>query len=129
MRGTVSRMRTFPTIVKAITVIPGTADSVRLDERPEPAADGRNLLVQALALGVCGTDREIISGAYGWAPPGNERLVLGHESPGRVRETPDGSGCAKGAHVVGVVRRRDPVPCVACAAGQWDELRTGPQPA
>ena len=70
--------------MKAITVLPGTPASVQLDDRPEPQAGPDTLLVQAVALGVCGTDREIISGAYGWAPPGKDRLVLGHESLGRV---------------------------------------------
>jgi len=115
----------FGQIVKAISVIPGTPDSVQLDDRPEPAADSTTLLVHALALGICGTDREIISGAYGWAPPGNERLILGHESLGRVLHAPDGSGFAAGDHVVGIVRRRDPVPCVACAQGEWDMCRNG----
>ena len=36
-------------------------------------------LVRTLALGVCGTHREIVAGDYGDAPPGSERLVLGHE--------------------------------------------------
>lgn len=111
--------------MKAITVAPGESNSVRLDDRPEPAADGTCLLVEALALGICGTDREIIAGAYGWAPPGAERLVLGHESLGRVVEAPEGSGFAPGDRVVGVVRRPDPVPCVACAAGEWDMCRNG----
>jgi threonine dehydrogenase-like Zn-dependent dehydrogenase len=111
--------------VKAITVLPGTPGSVQLDERPEPDPDGKTLLVEALALGVCGTDREIISGAYGWSPPGRERLVLGHESLGRVLEAPAGSGFAQGDHVVGIVRRKDPVPCIACAAGEWDMCRNG----
>jgi glucose 1-dehydrogenase len=111
--------------VKAITVLPGTPGSVQLDERPEPAADGKTLLVQALALGVCGTDREIISGAYGWPPPGSQRLILGHESLGRVLEAPAGSGFAKDDIVVGIVRRKDPVPCVSCAAGEWDMCRNG----
>jgi len=111
--------------VKAITVLPGTPASVQLEERPEPDPDHSTLLVEALALGVCGTDREIISGAYGWAPPGCDRLVLGHESLGRVLEAPRGSGFARGDHVVGIVRRRDPVPCPACAAGEWDMCRNG----
>ena len=111
--------------MKALTVIPGTPNSVQLDDRPEPPTDSRTLLVQALALGVCGTDREIISGAYGWAPPDSKRLILGHESLGRVLDAPDGSGFATGDHVVGIVRRRDPVPCVACAQGEWDMCRNG----
>jgi threonine dehydrogenase-like Zn-dependent dehydrogenase len=111
--------------VKAITVIPGTPGSVQLDERPAPPQDSRTLLVQALALGICGTDREIVSGAYGWPPSGRQRLVLGHESLGRVIEAPEGCGFAAGDHNVGIVRRKDPVPCSACAAGEWDMCRNG----
>lgn len=111
--------------MKAITVEPGVARSVRLDEWPEPRADEHDLLVQAVALGVCGTDREIIDAAYGWAPAQSSRLVLGHESLGRVVEAPPGAGFAIGDLVVGIVRRPDPLPCVACAAGEWDMCRNG----
>jgi glucose 1-dehydrogenase len=41
-----------------------------------------SVLVEAIAVGVCGTDAEIAEGKYGWAPPGKKRLVLGHESGG-----------------------------------------------
>ncbi len=111
--------------MKAITVQPGRPASVDLEDRPEPPDDPRTLLVQALALGVCGTDREIISGAYGWAPPEAERLILGHESLGRVMKAPANSGFVEGDLVVGIVRRRDPVPCPACAAGEWDMCLNG----
>ena len=83
------------------------------------------MLVRALALGICGTDREIVEGKYGTAPPGRSRLVLGHESLGRVQESPADSGFAAGDLVVGVVRQPDPVPCVNCAAGEWDMCRNG----
>ncbi len=76
-------------------------------------------------MGVCGTDREIVAGEYGWAPPGRERLVIGHESLGRVREAPAGSGFEEGDLVVGVVRRPDPEPCPACARGEFDMCRNG----
>ena len=92
---------------------------------PDPEPGPGDLLVDGLALGVCGTDREIIGGEYGWAPPGSERLILGHESLGRVREAPDGSGFAAGDLVVGVVRRPDPEPCPACARGEFDFCRNG----
>jgi len=111
--------------VKAITVLPGTPASVRLDERPEPPASKASLLVQAIALGVCGTDREIISGSYGWPPDGQDRLILGHESLGRVLEAPDGCDFKKGDLVVGIVRRPDPVPCSSCAVLEWDMCRNG----
>nr|WP_210727988.1 glucose 1-dehydrogenase [Cellulomonas septica] len=83
------------------------------------------MLVDAVAVGVCGTDREIATGDYGWAPPGRDRLVIGHESLGEVRYAPDGSDFAAGDLVVGVVRRPDPVPCGACAHGQFDMCRNG----
>jgi glucose 1-dehydrogenase len=51
--------------------------------------------------------------------------VLGHESLGRVREAPPGSGFEPGDLVVGVVRRPDPVPCPACARGEFDFCRNG----
>jgi glucose 1-dehydrogenase len=109
--------------MRAITVIPGQAGSARLDDVPEPPADAGAVLVDGLALGICGTDAEIVGGEYGWPPAGAERLVLGHESLGRVREAPDGAGLSPGDLVVGIVRRPDPLPCACCAAGEWDFCR------
>jgi threonine dehydrogenase-like Zn-dependent dehydrogenase len=111
--------------MKALTVLPLTKDSARLDDVDEPPAADGDLLVEVLAVGICGTDIEILSGAYGWAPPGRDRLVLGHESLGRVLEAPAGSDLAKGDLVVGIVRHPDPVPCANCAVGEWDFCRNG----
>ncbi len=111
--------------MRALTVAPGTANSAQVDDVPEPPRSDGAVLVRALALGVCGTDREIVSGAYGWAPPGERRLVIGHESFGEVQEAPAGCGVKAGDRVVGFVRRPDPVPCPACAAGEWDMCRNG----
>ena len=76
-------------------------------------------------MGICGTDVEIASGAYGWAPPGRERLVLGHESLGRVVDVRPHGGLQRGDLIVGIVRRPDPVPCANCAVGEWDMCRNG----
>jgi threonine dehydrogenase-like Zn-dependent dehydrogenase len=111
--------------MRAITVLPGVANSARLDEVPEPPRSDGAVLVRTIALGVCGTDREIVSGAYGSAAAGQERLVLGHESLGVVDEAPADSGLQPGDLVVGIVRRPDPVPCLACAVGEWDMCRNG----
>jgi threonine dehydrogenase-like Zn-dependent dehydrogenase len=81
--------------------------------------------VEAVAVGVCGTGIEIVEGKYGWAPPGKERLVLGHESLGRVVDPGSAGGLKKGDLVVGIVRRPDPVPCPNCAVGEWDTCRNG----
>jgi threonine dehydrogenase-like Zn-dependent dehydrogenase len=111
--------------MRAITVLPGREGSAELSDVPEPGPEQGALLVDAVALGICGTDAEIIAGAYGEAPPGHDRLVLGHESLGRVREAPEGSGFAPGDLVVGIVRRPDPVPCRSCGLGEWDFCQNG----
>jgi threonine dehydrogenase-like Zn-dependent dehydrogenase len=111
--------------MRALTVRPLTADTAEVSDVPDPVAGDGDLLVEGVAVGVCGTDREIVAGLYGWAPPGRDRLVLGHESLGRVRRAPAGSGFAEGDLVVGVVRRPDPVPCGACAHGEFDMCRNG----
>ncbi|WP_018653573.1 glucose 1-dehydrogenase [Actinomadura flavalba] len=111
--------------MRALTVTPGEAGSVRVEDRPEPHNGPGELLVDGVALGVCGTDREIADAVYGTAPPGARDLVLGHESLGRVREAPPTSGFAPGDLVVGVVRRPDPEPCGACERGEFDMCRNG----
>lgn len=111
--------------MRAITVAPGVANSARLDDVPEPPLSDGAILVRSLALGVCGTDREILAGGYGAAPPGETRLVLGHESLGEVQAAPRDCGIRAGDLVVGIVRRPDPLPCAACAAGEWDMCRNG----
>ncbi len=111
--------------MRALTVEPGTTHSLRLEEVALPPRSDGAVLAHALALGICGTDREIIAGDYGWAPEGRERLIIGHESLGRVEQAPAGSGLAPGDLVVGIVRRPDPVPCPACAADEWDMCRNG----
>jgi threonine dehydrogenase-like Zn-dependent dehydrogenase len=111
--------------MRALTVAPGTANSAGIDDVPEPPVSDGAVLVRTLALGVCGTDREIVAGLYGWAPPGRRRLVIGHESLGRVEDAPANSGFKRGDLVVGIVRRPDPVPCPCCAAGEWDMCRNG----
>jgi len=103
--------------MRAMTVIPGQPDSAELTELPDPEPNDGGLLVEPLYLGVCGTDREIVEGGHGEPPPGRERLVLGHELLGRVRDT--------GELVAGIVRRPDPVPCACCAQGEWDMCRNG----
>ena len=111
--------------MRALTVAPGQAGSARLEEVDEPSVADGEILVEGLAVGLCGTDAEIVAGHYGEAPAGEARLVLGHESLGRVLEAPPTSGFASGDLVAGIVRRPDPVPCAACAAGGWDMCRNG----
>jgi len=97
--------------MKAITVEPKKPGTARLEDIPEPDISEGAVLVETIAVGVCGTDVEIVEGEYGWAPPGKTRLVLGHESLGRVLDPGPAKGLKQGDLVVGIVRRPDPVPC------------------
>jgi glucose 1-dehydrogenase len=110
--------------MRAVTVVPKAPGSLRVEEVPEPDPGLGSVLVEALAVGICGTDAEIAEGGYGWPPPGRDRLILGHESLGRV-VGPGPSGFGVGEHVVGIVRRPDPVPCPNCAVGEWDMCSNG----
>ena len=109
--------------MQAITAKPGQRGSVHVKEVPEPAEAEGALLVRGRLMGVCGTDHEIAEGGYGESPPGESELIIGHEGLGEVLEAPAGSGFRPGDLVVGIVRRPDPVPCLACAAGEWDMCR------
>ncbi|MGQ0560537.1 MAG: glucose 1-dehydrogenase [Gemmatimonadota bacterium] len=111
--------------MRALTVKPGSADSLRLENVAEPSLQDGSVLVRTRAVGVCGTDVDIAKGEYGEAPAGAERLIIGHEAVGTVVAAPPGSGLEKGDCVVGIVRRRDPVPCANCAAGEWDMCSNG----
>jgi threonine dehydrogenase-like Zn-dependent dehydrogenase len=110
--------------LRAITVAPGGGPA-SVKDVPEPPPSQGAVLVRTIALGVCATDREIVAGHYGAAPAGEDWLILGHESLGRVLSAPPESGLKPGDLVAGIVRRPDPVPCAACAAGQWDMCHNG----
>jgi threonine dehydrogenase-like Zn-dependent dehydrogenase len=111
--------------MRALTVIPKQSGSAQLEDVPEPPESDGAVLVEVMAIGVCGTDQEIVKGNYGWPPAGRDRLILGHESLGKVLEAPGDSGFKPGDLVVGIVRRPDPVPCPNCAVDEWDMCRNG----
>jgi threonine dehydrogenase-like Zn-dependent dehydrogenase len=110
--------------VRALTVRDGADGRLRLDDVPEPAPEEGDILVEAVALGVCGTDRRLVQRPPR-LPPGRDRLIMGHESLGRALEAPPGSGLQVGDMVVGIVRGPDPVPCPFCASGEPDLCENG----
>ena len=111
--------------VKAMGVVPGRPDTAEVTEVAEPPESDGSVLVEGLLVGICGTDAEIVKEGFGEVPPGEERLVLCHESLGRVLDAPASSGLAPGDLVAGIVRRPDPQPCACCARGEWDFCRNG----
>jgi threonine dehydrogenase-like Zn-dependent dehydrogenase len=97
--------------MQAIAVRPGVAGSVHAREVDQPAAGdasvGRGVLVRTIRVGLCGTDKEIIDGLFGTPPEGDDYLVLGHESLGRIEAVGDRvpTELAPGTLVVATVRR------------------------
>jgi len=94
--------------MKAVAVIPGRANSIHLREVSKPVLNGaaQGVLVKVLRVGIDGTDKEINAAEYGAPPPGDEFLILGHESFGVVESVgPRVSEFAPGDFVVASVRR------------------------
>ncbi len=112
--------------MKAVTVIPKTPNSLLLRDAPIPIPERREVLLRVLRVGICGTDRDIISGFYGEAPTGQDYLILGHESLSRVEKLGPGvRGLKVGDLVVPTVRRSCPENCVSCRHHQSDMCYTG----
>src|SRR5438552_16198141 len=97
--------------MKAIAVFPGNPNTVHLADLDRPSVqdipDGRGVVVKVLRVGVDGTDKEINAAEYGDAPDGDDFLITGHESLGRVVEVGPSvpSHIAPGSLVVATVRR------------------------
>lgn len=113
--------------MKAVGVVPSRKE-VRQLEHPRPKLTRDNeLLIRTLEVGICGTDREICTFAYGTPPEGCDYLILGHECLGEVLEV--GSGVKhlkKGDLVVPSVRRPCPdAECRPCREGRQDFCFTG----
>ena len=74
--------------MRALTVVSGQPGSLAVTDVPDPPASDGDIVVDGVALGVCGTDREIARGEYGWAPPGHDRLMGSHDRFSSVRTAP-----------------------------------------
>ena len=112
--------------MRAVVVTPRKTGGGRLEEVPDPQPRDGEVLVQVHQVGLDGTDAEIMQGQYGEAPPGDDYLIIGHESLGRVAKVTAGAEeLSPGDWVVAIVRRADPVPCRNCAAGEWDMCLNG----
>lgn len=112
--------------MRAVGLRPGVSDSLALLERPRPSAGSGEVLVRSLEVGVDGTDRALQRGQTGSAPAGEQTLVIGHESLGRVVELgPGARGLAEGELVTAMVRRPCPERCPPCRAGRVDLCATG----
>jgi threonine dehydrogenase-like Zn-dependent dehydrogenase len=113
--------------MKAVAVFPGSQE-VRVIERDFPRLTRPDqVTMRMLDIGICGTDKEICSFEYGTPPPGDDHLVIGHESVAEIVDV--GTAVERlqpGDLVVPSVRRPCPHPgCLACRSGHQDYCYTG----
>src|ERR1700730_13342091 len=113
--------------MKAVAVFPSQRQ-VRVIDHPEPKlSSATQAKLRVLDVGICGTDREIVSFQYGTPPEGFDYLVIGHESLSEVVETGrDVKQVKPGDLVVTTVRR----PChhdwcQPCRQGRQDFCYSG----
>jgi threonine dehydrogenase-like Zn-dependent dehydrogenase len=114
-------------IMKAVAVFPSDRRFSVIDH-PEPAiASPTEVKLRMLDVGICGTDKEIVSFEYGTPPEGSPYLIIGHESLGEVMEVgPQVTRVKPGDLAVPTVRRPCPDPsCIACRADRQDFCYTG----
>ena len=96
-------------------------------EYPAPSiTKSTQVRIRTLDVGICGTDREICTFAYGEPPKGSDYLVLGHESLGQVIEVGAGVKNLKvGDLVVPSVRRPcTDATCEPCKSDRQDYCST-----
>ncbi|HZU70690.1 MAG TPA: glucose 1-dehydrogenase [Ktedonobacteraceae bacterium] len=113
--------------MKAIAVFPASRE-VKLIEQDEPViTQPDQVKLRMLDIGICGTDKEICTFAYGTPPAGANYLVIGHEALGEVVEAGAAvTSLAPGDLVVPTVRRPCPhARCRSCRAGHQDFCETG----
>lgn len=111
--------------MQAIAIVPGQAGA-KLVERAEPALGTPDeIKVRILRVGICGTDREEVSGGRATAPDGQHDLVIGHEMCGQVVEAGSAVTRAKRGDLVVFTVRRGCGECFSCLTGRSDMCQTG----
>ena len=111
--------------MRALTVRPGVPDSAEIRDVPEPPESDGPLLVQTLAVGLCGTDAEIVPGDYGRLRPARTISCSVTRTSAGCWPRRAAAASPRATSWSAIVRRPDPVPCPACAAGEWDMCRNG----
>ena len=113
--------------MKAVAVFPGSHEVKIIEQEVPRLSQPDQVMLRMLDIGICGTDKEICSFEYGTPPPGDDHLVIGHESVAEIVQV--GSAVERfqpGDLVVPSVRR----PCLhsgclACRSGHQDYCYTG----
>jgi glucose 1-dehydrogenase len=113
--------------MKAVAVLPGSHEVKVIEQEVPRLAEPDQVTMRMLDIGICGTDKEICSFEYGTPPPGDDHLVIGHESLAEIVQVgPAVEHFQPGDLVVPSVRRPCPHPgCLSCRSEHQDYCYTG----
>jgi len=113
--------------MKAVAVFPASHKVTIIETEAPRLHRPDQVMLRMLDIGICGTDKEICSFEYGTPPPGDDHLVIGHESVAEVVQVGSAvESLQAGDLVVPSVRRPCPHPgCLACRCGHQDYCYTG----
>jgi glucose/galactose 1-dehydrogenase (NADP+)/aldose 1-dehydrogenase [NAD(P)+] len=107
--------------MRAIVTFPPTG-GVEMSDYRETTTSG--IKVRTLRTGICGTDKELVSGQLKFArPESGNALILGHEALGVVEDSGNSEEFVEGDIVVPMVRR--PGKCRMCKLGRQDYCEDG----
>ena len=111
--------------MKAIALVPHTKN-VQLIDWPDPKIETpTQIKVKVLDVGICGTDREEVSGGRAVAPSGEKTLIIGHEMLGEVIQIGTGVKNFKPKDLVVIMVRRPCTECEMCKKGCSDMCSSG----
>lgn len=111
--------------MQAITIVPG-ATQLNLVQRAEPSIQQPDeVLLEVVAVGICGTDREEAAGGRAQLPQGQTDLVMGHEMLGRVVATGSAVTRVQTGDLAVFTVRRGCGQCLNCRMQRPDMCRTG----
>jgi threonine dehydrogenase-like Zn-dependent dehydrogenase len=111
--------------MKAIAITPHS-QGVNLVDHPEPSISAPDeVKLRTIRVGICGTDREEVSGGRASAPEGQQQLIIGHEMLGRVTGVGDAVTRVKPGDYAAFTVRRGCGHCLPCAMNRPDMCCTG----
>lgn len=111
--------------MKAIAIVPGTTEVSLIDTDEPQIGAPDEVKIKMLQVGICGTDREEAAGGRADAPPGMNRLIIGHEMFGQVVEVGTAVTKVKAGDYGVFMVRRGCGQCAACTNGRSDMCYTG----
>ena len=111
--------------MKAIAVIPGTSNISLIDVQEPQITEQDEIKLRIIEVGICGTDREEASGGRADAPPGENKLIIGHEMFGEVVEAGNAVTKVKKGDYGVLIVRRGCGKCKACLNERSDMCYSG----